>query len=142
MLEQPHLRMEVIWADEQMIELQVYASNQRHRGTIEIYTIGESLMKFADSLEGFPKDSNETVVYDEGKRDSYAFLSLTFYCVGSLGHAAVQVCMEEDASSQSAEGKAKTQFALNCEPAAIERFRNQLTRMAHTESGSATLECV
>ena len=140
MLEQPHLRLEVVWADVHMVEIVARASNGRFCGALEIYTTGETLKELADGLVGFPSTPAQTVEYEEGERGSYAFLSLKFYCADNLGHLGLLVQMEEAGRADHPDERTETQFVLSCEAAAVDRFRQQLARMAASESGSATLE--
>lgn len=141
MLEQPHLRLEVVWADEHMVKVAARASNGRFCGTLGIYTTGETLKELADGLVGFPSTTAQTVEYEEGERGGYAFLSLKFYCADNLGHLGLRVRMEEEAGRAGQPGeRTEAQFVLSCEAAAVDRFRQQLARMAASESGSATLE--
>jgi hypothetical protein len=140
MLEQPHLRLEIVWADEHMVEVEARASNGRFCGTLEIYTTGETLKELADGLVGFPSTPTQTVEYEEGERGSYAFLSLKFYCADNLGHLGLRVRMEEAGRADHPDERTEAQFVLSCEAAAVDRFQQQLARMAASESGSATLE--
>jgi hypothetical protein len=140
MFDEPRLHLEAVWSDEHLLELQVSASNGRFGGVTEVYTSVEDVLDFAARLEGFPTKVTDVVEFSAGESDSYAFVRLKFYCADALGHAAVQVVMEERTASDSGpEAKDKAVLKLRHEPAAIDRFRHELRRMASNQTGSATL---
>ncbi|MBD0325761.1 MAG: hypothetical protein ICV68_04985 [Pyrinomonadaceae bacterium] len=140
MTERSQLQLEIIWTDEQLVELQAIASNGRYCGTTEVYTTIEDLLRLAEQLEGFPKQLADVVAFEAGDQNSYAFLRLIFYCIDGVGHTAINVCMEESVETNfRAEKKHQVSFELRCEPSAIDKFQKELKLLAVSQKGRATL---
>lgn len=134
------LRLEIIWKDDDMVELQAFASNGRYSGTTEIYTTSEHLLELANSIQGFPKRVEDAVEFRAGETDSYAFLSLRFYCIDGAGHTAVLVSMEENVPNdfRPAE-KDRVCLELEYEPGCIDQFQKDIFQMALNKTGFALL---
>ena len=140
MAERSQLQLEIIWTDEQMLELLAVASNGRYCGTTEVYTTSEDLLRLAEQLGGFPKRITDVVEFEAGAQDGYAFLRLIFYCTDGVGHTAINICMEESVQTNfRAEKRHQVSFELRCEPSAIDKFQTELRLLAARNKGSATL---
>ncbi len=133
------LKMEVIWKDDDMFELQVSVDNGRYSGRTEVYETKESLLPFANSLKGFP-NGKETLNHSCGKKDSYAYFEMKFYPIGSTGIVGLQVSIEENVATEyREEEKDKLIMELIIEPNAIDRFQKELVNLAKSEGGNAEL---
>jgi hypothetical protein len=134
-----YLKLKVIWKDDDMFELRIHASNGRFTGTTEVYETGESLMLFANSLLSYPKD-NKRLFHEAGKRSSYSYFSMEFYCIDYAGHVGVEVTLEANVSTQyRQEEKDKIKLEIFVEPSAIDTFQKQLFTLAENEEGTAIL---
>lgn len=134
-----YLTLEVIWKDEHMFELKVNCNNGRYSGTTEVYETKESLLPFANSLDGYPFQGGE-LMHECGKQDSYAFFKMRFYKIGVTGRVGVQINLEGNVATEyREEEKDKLEMELIVEPNAIDSFQKELKKLAMTESGSAIL---
>jgi hypothetical protein len=134
------LKLEIIWKDDDMVELRAFASNGRYCGTTEVYTTAQELIELATRVEGFPKKVDDVVEFRAGAKQGYAFLDLIFNCVDGSGHTALLVSMEENVPTfhRPAE-KHEVRLELRCEPGSIDQFQKDLLEMGATRTGSASL---
>ncbi|MBO9594131.1 MAG: hypothetical protein J7599_14590 [Niabella sp.] len=133
------LKLQIIWKDNDMLELQVIASNTRYYGTTEVYDTSTSLFDFAQTLIGFPKDNNH-LFYETGYKESYAFFSMKFYCIDNSGHAGVEINLEENVATEfRPEEKHKLRLEIIVEPNAIDNFQKELVQLAKKQEGTAVL---
>ena len=134
-----YLKLEVIWKDEEMFEIQVSTNNGRYSGTTEVYETKESLLSFADSLKGFPIGDGK-LSHSCGEKDSYAYFEMNFYPIGTRGIIGIQIILEENVATEfRQEEKDKLVMELIAEPNSIDRFQNELLRLAQNEEGTAEL---
>lgn len=133
------LELNVVWKDDDMIELNVRASNTYFSGSTEVYDRAENVSGFASALSNYPKD-NEALFYEAGNKDSYAYFSMKYYSIGKNGHLGMEVNLESNVSTEyRKEEKNKVKLEIITERAAIENFKKELLRLAKYEEGSATL---
>lgn len=134
-----YLELEVIWKDDDMFELRVIASNGRYFGITEVYETNKSLENFAKLLFEFPKNDS-TLFYEMGKKDSYAYFSMKYYCIDNAGHFGVELNLEENVSTEyRSEEKDKLKIEIIIEPSAIDNFQKELIQIAKKQEGKATL---
>lgn len=133
------MRLEVIWKDDDMLELKVSANNGRYSGITEVYDQKELLEDFANSLTGFPK-GKETLTHSAGEKNSYAYFEMRFYQLDPTGKIGVQITLEENVATEYRESeKDKLILELIAEPSAVDKFQKTLIRLAKTEEGIAEL---
>jgi len=133
------LEIKVIWKDDEMFELRVTASNINFFGTTDVYDKSECLANFAKTLKGFPKD-NETIFYELGEKDCYAYFSMKYYSIGKSGYIGVEINLESDVPTvYRQEEKNKIKLEIIVEPNAIDNFQKELFYIASREEGVATL---
>ena len=138
---EPQLSIEAVWKDEDMFETRVTACNERYFGITEVYNDFEDLLNFAKSLKKFPKSVDSELEYKAGDKMSYAFFSMRFYCVDSVGHTAVQVEIEENVGTEyRPEEKCKLSLEIRFEPSAIDSFQSELVALAKKGEGKAILK--
>lgn len=138
-MENRFLKLEVIWKDDDMFELQISVDNGRYSGQTEVYETKESLLTFATSLRGYPK-GKESLMHKCGEKDSYAYFEMKFYQIGSTGIVGVQISIEENVATEyREEEKDKLKLELIVEPNAIDKFQKELVNLAQTEQGIAEL---
>lgn len=136
------LKLDVIWKDDDMFEIQISVNNGRYAGKTEVYETKHSLLPFAKKLKGFPNDL-ESLVHSCGEKDSYAFFEMKFYKIGLAGIVGVQVTLEENVATEyRREEKDKLVLELIVEPNAIDKFQTQLVNLAKNENGIAELNGV
>lgn len=133
--------LEIIWKDEDMIEVKAQASNGRYCGVTIVYTTKAALKQMGEKLKGFPENTEDKYEYSAGNKDSYALLSMKFYTIDKAGHTATQICMEDNVSTEyRPEEKNKIQLEMQFEPAQLQIFVDQLLVMAKEENGSSELK--
>ncbi len=134
------LEIKIIWKDDEMVELQVTASDGNYFGKTEIYDTTESLLDFTKEIEGFPLDFNKSLFYETGNKDGYAYFSMHLYCLDNAGHIGVEINFEENvASNQMRKIKNKIRIEIIVEPVFIDYFQKELTQLANNQMGVATL---
>jgi hypothetical protein len=115
-----YLELELIWKDDDMFELRITASNGRYFGITGVYETSESLEDFAKSLFGFPKNDS-TLFHEMGKKNSYAYFSMKYYCIDNAGHLGVELNLEENVATEfRIEEKDKLKLEIIVEPSAID----------------------
>ncbi|MCH5716895.1 hypothetical protein [Niabella hibiscisoli] len=133
------LELQIIWKDDNMFELKVTASNGRYFGITEVYDTTESLFNFSQMLINFPHENNKAF-HEAGYRESYAYFSVSFYCIDNAGHIGVQVSLEDSVATEfRPEEKHKLKLEIVVEPQAIVEFQKQLSRLAIKQEGIVTL---
>ena len=133
------LELKVIWKDDDMFELRVIASSIDFLGRTEVYGQSESLSKFASTLKGFPNDNN-TLFYEAGEKDSYAYFSMKYYSIDKGGHIGVEINLESNVSTEyRQEEKNKVKLEIIVESSAIDNFQRELFNLAKNEDGTAIL---
>lgn len=137
--QQKYLKLEVVWKDDDMIELQVSVNNGRYSGITEVFDQKEELLEFANKLIGFPRP-NEVLLHSAGEQNSYAYFELKLYQIDPSGKVGALITIEENVPTEYREfEKDKLRLELIIEPNSIDNFQKQLTRLAKTEEGSAEL---
>ena len=124
------LKFEVVWKDEHMFEIEVSADNGRYSGTTRVYDTKESLLPFAQSLEGFPTGDSK-LNYECGEKDNNPFFHVSFYLANTESVVGVQITLEEE--------KDKLVMDLIVEPNSIDIFQKELIQLANNEEGTAEL---
>jgi hypothetical protein len=139
MQEQSILSLEVIWKDEHMLELEVFASNKFFKGITQVYDKAECLYQLSEQLLKFSNNS-QPVFYESGEKDSYGYFSLRFYPVNSIGVTGVQIHLEENVLTEyRPEEKSKLTLEILTELSAIDEFQRFLKTMSVKQSGKAQL---
>jgi len=134
------LSFEIIWQDDDLVEIRVLASNDTFSGSTEVYTNYSELKKFAHELEGFPKSIEQFVSFICGEKKSYALAELDFYCFSNSGHTGVQVKLEANTSSnQRKNEKHSICLEIQFESSAADDFVTGLKKLIENKSGKAEL---
>ncbi len=90
----PALVLEVVWADNHMLELRLAAGNEGFSGQASFYAELNEPEKFAAVIEGFPQSPGDVREYSFGSAvtmTGYGGAKLRFSCKGGRGHVSVQV---------------------------------------------------
>lgn len=133
------IEVEVVWKDDDLLEIKVVACNGRYRGTTQVYDTRDSLRKFAQQLIGFPKSIDQIIHYEVGERTGYSFLGVKFYCIDRTGHTAVKVEMEENITMQSSTEKDMIRLEFHFEANDLIEFQKELQKIITKEEGRAIL---
>jgi hypothetical protein len=134
------LSFEVIWQDDDMVEIDAYVSNGQFIGRTQVYTTYEELRSLAQSLRGFPESTAHELQFEAGNKNSYSYFGVRFYCFDATGHAALQAVVESNvASNDRAEEKSKLQLEVQVEPSQVDLFSAQLLSVVNAKAGGARL---
>ena len=133
--------IEVIWLDDDLVEVRVAASNGRFAGAADCYCGHDTIPSLAAAARGFPSSSEDRREMEIGTFDpGYAGggAKLVLRCVDRTGHAVVDVVVRAD--TRGVAGLAETaSFSLPVEPAAIDEFVAALGRMRSVVGAVARL---
>ena len=138
MFDSEFLEIEIIWSDEDLLEITTRASNGRYSRIVQTYTQDTYLQKFADNLIGFPKKIADEVLFESDYGMDDSFLTLFFHCNDGVGHTSVKISMKEESSNPNREDN-KASFELDCNLQQIEFLSRQISKMAKNRKGIAKL---
>lgn len=133
--------IEVIWLDDDLVEVRIAASNGRFAGATDCYCGHDTIPRLAAAARGFPSSSEDRRDLEIGTFDpAYAGggAKLVLRCIDRTGHAIVDVVVRAD--PRGVAGLAETAaFSLPVEPAAIDEFVAALGRMRSVVGAVARL---
>jgi hypothetical protein len=138
------LNFEVIWSDQDVIEVVFRCSNGHFSGRAEIYLSHRAFSELADVLRGFPStgtDSREVELGTFNSSHADGGVKMKFRCSDALGHAVVEVKLRGDGSEALGELESVA-LRIPIEPAAVDSFVQQLMAMDSTIGASASLPMV
>jgi len=125
------VQISVIYTDEHLLELRVWASNGLFAGQTEVYADSAELTKVASVLRGFPANPSDTREYELGTFDAAyggGGARFRFCCTDSSGHALAEVRLRTDARLGVGASDVAT-IHIPIEGAAIDSFVEQLERI-------------
>ncbi len=135
------IHLEVIWFDQDVIEIVLSCSNGRFSGQAEIYLGHSDLSEFADGLRGFPRNVSDSRNFELGTfnpRHADGGIKMTFICPDSTGRAVVEIRLRGDACEALGEPESVA-LRIPIEPAGIDSFVEQLASVDTTIGASAML---
>jgi hypothetical protein len=138
----PGVRISVVYNDEYVLKLRVYASNGVFAGQADVYADSDTLAAVADALKGFPDRREDTREFELGTFDEdYAGggAGFRFFCVDSVGHALAQVRLQADSRTEADVNDAAT-LHVPVVAAAVDSFVEGLARIAANTAESAVLD--
>lgn len=133
--------LEVIWFDQDVIEIVFSCSNRRFSGQAEIYLSHEDLSEFAHGLRGFPRSVSDSCNFELGTfNPSHADggIKMMFGCPDSSRRAVVEIRLRGDACVALGEPESVA-LRIPIEPAAIDSFVQQLAAVDSTIGAGASL---
>jgi len=132
-------QFELLWNDEDVLQLRIRASNSRFGGTADVYVPIGGLAEAAAKLEGFPRnpsDQRELEFGAFGPKTAGGGVHMRFYCEGAAGRAFVETTMESDHKGERAE---TAHFLVAVEAGAVDVFVSELQRLEAERRGFARL---
>jgi hypothetical protein len=123
----PGIKLEVLWFDDDLIELGVSGSNGRFAGTTELYVGHDPLGKLADAFRGFPASRQdrremELGTFDPKFKFSGGGARFRLRCMDAAGHVILEVQLRTDPGYDKAGQSQAAEFFIPLEPAAIDDF--------------------
>jgi hypothetical protein len=123
------IEVTMIWADVDVVEVRIRASNDRFAATAEFYETRDGLLEAARLIDGFPTTVADRRVMELGDlraQPSFGSARLSFYCVDSSGHCGAlgefRWCLRSNRPSRDESAT----FFIPLEAAAVDRFVLQL----------------
>lgn len=135
------INFQLIWHDNDVLNLRVSAWNGSFGGIAEIYEGIGDLENAASNLHGFPRNPSDKreVTFGNFDRDCAAGgIKLRFHCVDGAGHAFVEATI--DAHYDTGGTIQNVVLAMPVEAAAVDEFVRELQRLELDPSGTATLK--
>jgi hypothetical protein len=133
---EPGIEIEIVYFDDDLVDLQVRASNGRFTATAELYEALDVFPSLAGTLAGFPTspaDVRERILGNVDPACGEGGVRLRFACTDSLGHAAVHLTVRARGCG-ALEGGEVADFKIPVDPASIDKFVEQL-RSAEVRKG-------
>jgi hypothetical protein len=134
------LTLEVIWYDEDMLELQLSASNGNFSAQTSFYAGLDAPQELANHIAGFPTSLAETREFELGGQQlrGYGGLTMRLSSESNLGH--LLVTLSASATPLKVRRPIETAtFSLSTTPADIDTFTQSLQRMECRVGSAATL---
>lgn len=132
------LSLEVIWFDDDVLSLQVCASNGRFGGTADVYGDRDTLSRVADAFRAFPARLDDHRELELGTFDptlAGGGARLHLHCIDGAGHVVLHVDLRTDPHQRDKCEEAR--FVMRTEAALIDDFVAQLDGMKEVTVGAA-----
>jgi hypothetical protein len=131
------LNFEVVWIDEHLQEIVVFASSRFFSGTVKLYGGLEELARVAEWLHGFPNSPADRREIDIGQDDlpGYGSAKLSVFCTDALGHVAMEVRLRSCPVLEAARSESAC-VVINTAVGEVDRFASAL-RMIDKQVGEA-----
>ena len=136
------LEILVIWTDEHLLEFRVCASTGNFSGQAEMYANLNEFVDIANASKGLPRsldDKREYILGSEETGTSGGLAKMEFRCVDSLGHVVVNVKLR-DYPSVGVRRTSEAEFSIDVNPAEIDSFVRELSRMKNEVGQTAVLQ--
>jgi hypothetical protein len=137
------VEFEVIWCDNDALELRIGAWNGAFGGVADLYVGVGDLQAAANQLRGFPNSPADKRVSEFGCLDrTYAGggVNMRFHCVDGAGHAYVEITIDSNCTTG---GTIQTAFmTVPIEASAVDVFVDGLVRLELERAGTARLRGV
>ncbi|MBW8876923.1 MAG: hypothetical protein JF614_18315 [Acidobacteria bacterium] len=126
----PKFALEVVWFDQDMLELRLTASSAGFAGQANFYAALDEPAAFAAQLSGFPRSREDVREYEFGNTNlqGYGGANIRIACKDGSGHLVVQATIYMNAAGQPAVAESAT-VQLETVPASIDSFVEELQRM-------------
>jgi hypothetical protein len=136
----PGVEIEVTWGDDDVLLLEVSASNGVFAGRVDAYGGLDMAAEWAAALEGFPRNRDDSREVSTGTfSDEYAGggATLRFVVRDAAGRCAVRVRLR---AADMIRSIASAEFTIGVEAAAVDRFVAALRAMSADVGQRAALD--
>lgn len=133
------IAIELLWLDEDVLEIRIAGSNGAFSGEARVYTGRDAFAKLAEFARGFPQRPDERRLielgtFDPGFAGGGARLGLR--CLDGAGHVNLDVLLATQVEDHRHQ---RAQFHLEVEPAALDSFASAVSALPLTKGASARL---
>lgn len=133
------LTIQALWEDDGLLTIDSHAASWGFVGKTQVYTTYVALEKWAKELAALPLTAGQSVGFQAGERNSYAYLGVEISVLDSGGHCQCRVAFESN-SVDTWESKNKLEVEILTEPNAIDRFVAGIMAIVQTKNqGKASL---
>jgi hypothetical protein len=132
--------LEVIWTDEDLVELRVHAANENFSGTVDVYSWDEQIAKAAPTLAGFPTRSGDEREIEFGTGvpgHANGLARFRFRCTSGTGRAYAEVTLVPRVLVEESQGTLT--LAVQVEAAGVDLFVRDLESMVRARAGTARM---
>ncbi|MEZ5990062.1 MAG: hypothetical protein R3F30_13220 [Planctomycetota bacterium] len=135
------VKFEIIWSDDDLVEVRVHASNGRFAGTVDCYGGHDEIPRIIEAVRGFPTSSEDRRELEIGTFDpdfAGGGARLVLRCADAAGHAVADVTVRADPCGNGWPAETAS-FSVPVEPAAIDEFVVALGSMSSVVGTIASL---
>jgi hypothetical protein len=136
----PGLVISVVYADDDLIAIEITASNGIFAGTVRAYAGLDAPARWADALAGFPTrrdDSRDLEIGTFADDEAGGGAALRFAVVDGAGRCTLALRLRSDPAP---DGPASAAFTMRIEPAAVDAFVLALRAMSAAAGSQAVLD--
>ena len=125
------IELEVVWFDQDIVEVAFRCSNSHFAGSALIYLSYDDLPNLLETLKGFPSghaDTRQSQLGTFNSNHADGGVRLNFYCRDSRGHAFVEVKLRGDGCEALGEAESVA-LRIPIEAAGVDGFLAELDAM-------------
>jgi hypothetical protein len=124
MIDDPALRISVVWLDEHMLELRIAASDGTFAGAVDVYSNLDEPNRLAALIEGFPLSNSDSreFIFGPNYSDGGNMASVQFVCLDSIGHVSVNIKLADSCPTSEQRITRRSEFSLTVTPSDIDTF--------------------
>jgi hypothetical protein len=133
------IKITVVDPEDYYFGVEIHAWTRRYSGGTRVF-VGddlEALSQFCARISGFPARGDDDRESQFGTTTSGGYCRLRFRTVDAVGHAVVDVELDDDISLYS---DASAKFSFRVDAAAVDRFIQELRDVVRDRIGEAVLE--
>lgn len=131
------IEIKVLWSDVDVVQFRVTCSNGCFSGQTTLYADHERLPQIYAALSGFPSNPADHRIVELGSLDPRGAgggVEMRFYCVDSVGHAAVDVKLRADACVEFGQVQSVA-LTIPVEAAAVDSFLSEIAKIDSEQIG-------
>lgn len=134
----PAITITSVWEDDDLFEVAIRACNNKFCGEACCYTTRDDIRKLSEAIDRFPKSTADEVRFSTHSSDNFSHFSFHFLCTDGLGHVVVRVKVADIVIySNALPDNNIAEFDLVVEPAAIDTFSSELSKLSKAKIGDA-----
>ncbi len=135
----PAISISSVWEDEDIFEIAIRASNGKFCGEARCYTTRDEIGKLSEAIDHFPKSTTDEVHFSTYSSDNFSYFTFHFICIDGSGHIVVRVKIADIVTYSNARPNNNiAEFDLSVDPAAIDTFSSELSKLSKSNIGNVT----
>ena len=133
----PAIKLSSVWEDEDLFEVAIHASNNKFCGEARCYTTRDEIEKLSQAIDRFPKSTTDEVQFSTYSSDDFSYFSFHLLTMDGSGHVVVRVKVADIVTYSNARPDNNVvEFDLMVEPAAIDTFSGELSKLSKAKIGA------